>query len=399
MLLAPYRVLDATGPLGFLTGRVLAELGADVVRIEPPGGDPSRRWAPLAGPPGAQTSVMWLALNAGKRGITLDFGDAADRARFRQLAASADFFFDTFAPGTLAGWGLEYEALARDNPALIHVSITPFGSIGPHASHRASDLEIWASAGAMSLAGDADGEPMRVSAPQSQMWVGVEAVMGALTALAHRATTGRGQHVDVSAQAAVMAAIAHAPAFWDLNAVNPTRAGIHVTGRSNTGAKMRVFWRCRDGWINFILYGGAAGRRTNQQLVAWMEELGLGTPELKAIDWSRFSVTGLTQAEVDTLEAHVERFMAAVTKREFLEGAVQREMLGYPVQTVADIYRDRQLAARDFWQDIADPSTGLTLKYPGGFALVDGQRLLVPGPAPAVGQHNVEVFSELAVRV
>jgi crotonobetainyl-CoA:carnitine CoA-transferase CaiB-like acyl-CoA transferase len=189
-----------------------------------------------------------------------------------------------------------------------------------------------------------------------------------------------------------MAAIAHAPAFWDLNGVNPQRAGVYVTGRSTTGAKMRVFWRCRDGWINFIIYGGGAGRRTNRQLVAWMDELGLAPPELKAIDWSTFSPTGLSQAEVDALEAPVERFMATLSKREFFEGAVTREMLGYPVQTVEDIYEDRQLASRGFWQDIADPSTGKTLKYPGGFAVVDGQRLRIPRPAPTIGQHNDEIF-------
>jgi crotonobetainyl-CoA:carnitine CoA-transferase CaiB-like acyl-CoA transferase len=392
MLLAPYRVLDATGPLGFMTGRVFAELGADVIKIEPPGGDPSRAWAPLGGPEGSRTSLMWLALNAGKRGITLDFSTCDGRRRFRQLAATADFLLETFEPGTLARRGLDYEALAQKNPALIHVSITPFGSTGPYATHRASDLEIWAVGGAMSLAGEEEGEPMRVSVPQSPMWVGVEAAMGALTALAYRAVTGRGQHVDVSAQAAVMAAIAHAPAFWDLNGVNPQRAGVYVTGRSTTGAKMRVFWRCRDGWINFIIYGGGAGRRTNRQLVAWMDELGLAPPELKAIDWSTFSPTGLSQAEVDALEAPVERFMATLSKREFFEGAVTREMLGYPVQTVEDIYEDRQLASRGFWQDIADPSTGKTLKYPGGFAVVDGQRLRIPRPAPTIGQHNDEIF-------
>ena len=395
MLLTPYRVVDATGPLGFLTGRIFAELGADVIKIEPPGGDPSRQWAPRAAQSGEATSLMWLALNVGKRGVTLDFSANEDRRRFRQLVSAADFFLDTFEPGTLERWDLGYASLARVNPALIHVSITPFGSRGPHAAHLGSDLEIWAAGGAMSLAGAADGEPMRVSAPQSPMWVGAEAAMGALTALAHRAVTGRGQHVDVSAQAAVMAAIAHAPAFWDLNGVNPQRAGIYITGRSNTGAKMRVFWRCKDGWINFIIYGGVAGRRTNQQLVAWMDEMGLATPELRAIDWARFSVPALSQQEVDALEAPIERFMAAVTKREFFEGAVKREMLGYPVQTVADIYQDRQLAERGFWQDIADPATGRTLRYPGGFAVIDGVRLRIPRPAPRVGEHNHEVFQQL----
>jgi crotonobetainyl-CoA:carnitine CoA-transferase CaiB-like acyl-CoA transferase len=127
-----------------------------------------------------------------------------------------------------------------------------------------------------------------------------------------------------------------------------------------------------------------------------MDETGLATPELRAIDWSKFSVPALTQAEVDALEAPIGRFMETLTKREFFEGAVQREMLGYPVQTVEDIYQDRQLEARGFWQPIADPSTGRTLRYPGGFAVIDGQRLRIPRPAPTVGEHNGEVFEALA---
>src|SRR5206468_11598816 len=126
--------------------------------------------------------------------------------------------------------------------------------------------------GAMSLAGEADGEPMRVSVPQAAQWAGSEAAMGALTALVYRTQSGRGQWVDVSAQVAVLSALAHAPVFWDLNRVNPERAGIYITGRSVTGAKMTALWRCNDGWINFIIYGGAAGRHTNQQLVKWMAE-------------------------------------------------------------------------------------------------------------------------------
>src|SRR5207253_8216129 len=122
----------------------------------------------------------------------------------------------------------------------------------------------------------------RVSVPQAPMWVGAEAAMGALTALAYRSMTGLGQQVDVSAQVAVMSALAHAPAFWDLNRVNPERAGVFVTGRSVLGAKMRVMWPCKDGWINFIIYGGAAGRHTNQQLMAWMTEKGLASEGLRS---------------------------------------------------------------------------------------------------------------------
>lgn len=393
MLLAPYRVLDVTGPLGFLTGKILADLGADVIKIEPPGGDPSRCWPPyLNTDNGSPQGLYWLAFNANKRGITLNLHSRDGQRVFLQLAAQADFVLESFAPGTLDRWGLGYDRLRRENPGLILVSITPFGQDGPYRDFQGFDLEIMALSGAMSLAGEEAGEPMRVTVPQAPMWVGAEAAMGALTALAYRALTGRGQQVDVSAQVAVMAALAHAPAFWDLNRTNPERAGIYLTGRSINGAKMRAIWPCCDGWINFIIYGGSAGRHTNQQLVAWMDEKGMAPEWLKQIDWDTFEVTKITQEEVDKLEAPIGDFFLSLTKQEFLEGVLRRQMLGYPVSTVADIYHDRQLEARRFWQEVSPADMGLTLKYPGGFAVINGDRLMIKRPAPRLGQHNQEIY-------
>ena len=155
---------------------------------------------------------------------------------------------------------------------------------------------------------------------------------------------------------------------------------------------MRVMWPCKDGWINFIIYGGAAGRHTNQQLVAWMTEKGLASEGLKEIDWNTFAVTNIAQSEVDRLEAPIAEFFAVVTKDEFLEGAIKRQMLGYPVATVADIDRNPQLQARNFWQDVTGGGSGKPLKYPGGFAVVNGQRLQIRRAAPRVGEHNAEVY-------
>ncbi len=377
MLLDSYRVLDVTGPLGFLCGKILADMGADVVKVEPPGGDPARR-----------SPLNWLATNANKRGITLDLSSESGRMQFRRLAKKADFVLESFPPGTLENWGLGYAHLSHENPGLILVSITPFGQEGPYKDFQGSDLEIMALSGAMSLAGEEGGAPMRVSVPQSPMWVGAEAAMGAMTALAYRHTTGRGQHVDVSAQVAVMAALSHAPVFWDMSSINPERAGVFMTGRSVHGAKMRAFWPCKDGWVNFIIYGGAAGRWSNQQLVAWMDERGCAPAHLKEIDWSTFEVTTITQEEVDRIEAPIGDFFLDLTKREFLDGVVKRQMLAYPVSTTEDIYCNPQLAARGFWQDVDG------LQYPGGFALVNGKRLAIRRPAPAVGEHNQEVLEE-----
>ena len=395
MLLNSYRVLDLTGPLGYLCGKILGDLGADVLKVEPPGGDPARLSPPLAqGDHGSPQSVYWLANNANKRGITLDLAKERGRELFLRLAKKADFVVESFVPGTLDAWGVSYRELSLENPGLILVSITPFGQNGPYRDFQGSDLEIMALSGAMSLCGEEGGEPMRVSLPQSPMWVGAEAAMGAMTALIYRQGTGRGQHVDVSAQVAVMAALAHAPAFWDLNRINPERAGVFVTGRSVHGAKMRAFWPCRDGWVNFILYGGGAGRWSNQQLVAWMDENAMAPAWLKEIDWATFEVTTITQEEVDRLEAPIGDFFLTLSKREFLDGVVKRQMLAYPVSTTEDIYRNPQLDARRFWQEVSDPVSGVNLKYPGGFAVVNGERLAIRRPAPGIGQHNLEIYGD-----
>jgi crotonobetainyl-CoA:carnitine CoA-transferase CaiB-like acyl-CoA transferase len=395
MVLSAYRVLDLSGPLGFLTGRILADLGADVIKVEPPGGDPSREWPPFREVGGRRESLHWMAFNTNKRGITLDLESPSGQFVFRQLARTADFVVESFALGYLATLGLGYEPLHEENPRLILVSITPYGQRGPYADAPASDIEIMAASGAMSLAGEATGEPMRVSEPQAAMWAGAEAAMGALTASVWRTQTGKGQWVDVSAQAAVLSALAHAPVFWDLNRINAERAGIYITGRSVTGARMRAFWPCKDGWINFVVYGGAAGRHTNEQLVAWMEERGYATDLIKKIDWRTLSVPKLTQAEVDAIEAPIARFMVALTKQEFLEQAAAREMLGYPVSTAADIHHDPQLDARGFWQEVGADRPGGAIRYPGGFAIVDGERLPIRRPAPAVGEHNEEIYGHL----
>ncbi len=396
MLLTPYRVLDLSGPLGWLAGRILADLGADVIKVEPPGGDPERRVPPLAvGPGGCPQSLAWLAHNVNKRSVTIDLDSEPGRLDFRKLVAESDFLLETFRPGHLDALGLGYPALHALNPRLIVVSITPFGRQGPYRHFHGSDIEIMAMAGAMSLTGEADGEPLRCAAPQAPHWVGAEAAVGALTALAARHATGRGQHVDVSAQAAVLSALAHAPVFWDLLRVDPQRAGVYITGRSINGARMRAFWPCRDGWINFILYGGVAGRRTNEQLVSWMTDEGLAPDWMQAIDWTTFDVTRLTQDNVDRLEAPIFAFFERLTKQAFLEGAVAREMLGYPVYTVADIHADRHLATRDFWVDVPDATTGRTLHVGGGFAIVDGTRLPVRRGAPRAGQHTDIVLEDM----
>jgi len=354
MLLSNVLVIDATDRFGWLAGRVLADLGADVVKVDPPGTD--------------RTRPEWRAFNVNKRVVELDLTMSADRKRFDDLVAPADICLLT--PATLPSLPLDPEALRRRHPSMVVVAITPFGSVGPRSAWKGTDIETMAAGGAMALAGETDGAPMRVSEPQAYAWAGAQAALGALIALFKRAGTGRGDRVDVSAQASVVTALSHAPAFVDLLGVEPTRAGAFITGRSIKGARYRVFWPCRDGFINFIFYGGNAGRRTNEQLVAWMRDRGAELGVLAAIDWKSWDPTKADQAEVDAIEAPVMKFFAAVTKREFLTEGHRREMLGYPVSTVSDIATDPQLEARQFFERVA----GSAETFCGAFAIIDGQR-------------------------
>lgn len=370
-MLAGLSVIDCTGRLGWLTGRLLADMGAAVVKVEPTQADLS--------------SADWQALNVNKRLLRLDLEGPEAIPALDRLVANVDFLIATPGPGGRDDALFDFDRLLRVNPRLILVAITPFGLTGPKSRWRASDLEIMAAAGAMSLAGEPGGEPMRVSAPQSYAWAGGQAAVGATLALAARARSGQGQLVDVSAQAAVITALAHAPTFVDVSGTTPTRAGAFMTGRSVQGAKYRVFWPCRDGNINFILYGGAAGRRTNEQLVAWMRQEGVDVGPLGAIDWAKFDPTRASQVEVDAMEEPIARFLAGLNKRQFLEGAHQREMLGYPVSTVQDIATDPQLQARGAWQDLTTVD-GRTQRHCGAFYIRSGQRpplTIAPG-TPAV---------------
>ena len=377
--LGPYRVLDLTTELGWLCGKILAELGADVVKIEPPEGDPGRG------------SLAWLAHNAGKRGITIDLEAADGRTAFLRLAAQADFLVESFAPAHLDRMGMGWKELRSLNPRLVMTSITPYGQRGPQAGALASDLELFAASGAMWLAGDPDRPPVRISLPQAAAWAGVHAAGGTLIAHHHRQRTGRGQHVDTSAQASLLPAVVQAPLFWDMLRQNPMRGGPYLVGRNVQGAPLRNIWCCRDGYVTFSIYGGAAGRQSNRALVDWMDSLGMAPDWLRRLDWDAFDVTNASPEDVRRLEEAMTPFFARLSKREFSEGATQRQILGYVVSSVADIAADEQLMVRDVWQELGG------VVHPSGYARFDGAPARPHRPAPGLGEHNREILSEVFV--
>ncbi|MGC2776144.1 MAG: CoA transferase [Bradyrhizobium sp.] len=375
-------VVDCSDRSGWLAGRILADLGAEVIKVDSPSTD--------------RLSADWQACNVNKRAVDADLSTEEGRARFDSLVAHADIVLACFRPGTPLAEVFTYERLAAINPNAIIVAITPFGLGGPRAEWKATDIELMAAGGCMSLAGEPDGPPLRVSVPQAYPWTGVQAAAGALIAINHRNATGKGELVEVSAQASVVLALAHAPTFWDILGKEATRAGAFMTGRSVTGARYRVFWPCKDGYLNFIVYGGFAGRRTNEQLCVWMREEKFDLGPLASINWALFDPTQATQDEVDAMEAPILDFFATITKRRFLEGAHRREMLGYPVFNVADIAEDPQLEARGYWQLTAGPD-GIERRHCGSFAVIDGVRPPLKSYPPVASANANHDHSHLEI--
>jgi len=224
------------------------------------------------------------------------------------------------------------------------------------------------------------------------MWAGMYAAAGALIAHYHRQLTNVGQHVDVSMQSALLWALANAPSFWATNRMPAVRGGSRITGRSMTGAQMRAIYACKDGYLNFIIYGGKAGRRSNQALVKWMAEHDLATDSLRNKDWNRFSIESSTQAEIDEIEGPTSKLFMQYTKAEFLEEAFKREMIGYPVANARDILDDPHLKDRGFWQSAHQPALGRDLKFPGLFARFSAAETARLRPAPHIGEHNNEIY-------
>ena len=387
------RVLDLSTPLGHLCAKILGDLGADVIKVEPPAGDAGRFRSPFYyDSHGSPHSFFWLAYNNNKRSVTLNL-ETCDGARIlRRLVAKADFLVESFPPGYLDSLGLGHDALLQENPRLIHCAITPFGQTGPYREFQAEDLQIMASCGVMSLTGHPGKAPFRISLSQSEAWASLYGAMGALTAFHHRHRSGQGQFVDVSAQAACVILCAHAPWFWDYNRENPTRHGEFMTGRTITGAKFRTVWPCRDGYLTFIIYGGPAGQKTNRALTEWMDLHGMAPQFMKQKNWNEFDVYTMTQDEVDRMEGAIGKFFLHRTKAEFLKEIVERGMLGYPISSAADILSDSQLETRNFWQPLELPGHREPVRFPGGFAQFSDVACGIRMRPPLLGEHTAEVF-------
>ena len=350
-MLSPYRVLDLTDDRAALGPMMLADLGAEVIRVEPPRAS------------GATDQVRPGAavFNHNKRVLPLDIDTDAGQAAVRELVPTVDFLFENQRPGALAARGLGFDNLRLLNPRLVYVAITPFGQDGPYAGNADSDLTLAAMGGMVAINGDPDRPPVRVSVSQAWLHAAAESAVAALVAHERRLQTGEAQFVDVSVQAAVFWTTLNASIAYAIQGRDIERKGTDLQLGNRV---LRVMFPCQDGDVVLFL-NGAIFRR----LIPWMVEDGVA-PQSWADDedWGTYDVRWLTGQPLavtieDVMQA-LEAFALRHTKQELFDGGLALGIFLAPANTVTEVLRFDHLAARDYWQPLVLPD-GRTVQAPG----------------------------------
>lgn len=394
-MLAPYRVLDLTNERGQLCGQILGDLGADVILVEPLHGSRTRQLGPFYNDqPHPDRSLYFWAFNRNKRGITLDLDSEDGRGKLKRLVGGADFLIESETPNYMAQRGLGYADLAALNPALVYVSISAFGHDGPKAEYAASDLTVMAAGGPLLLAGDADRAPLRIAAPQAFLHASADAAAAALIAHHERMRSGRGQHIDVSAQQSVALAAFSQPLAPALGASGIKR----MSGGVKAGPLIaRQVWPARDGHVVLVLWFGHALAAATSRLIRCIFEHGFCDRALCDTDWTTYDVKLLggeiPVEEFNNLKDIVERFTRSLAKAELLRLGLERALLIAPIATIDEVMTSPHLAARAYWQPLAHPELGREIRYPGPFAKFSEAPLKYHRRPPAIGEHNHEILT------
>jgi crotonobetainyl-CoA:carnitine CoA-transferase CaiB-like acyl-CoA transferase len=334
-------VLDLAGPLGNYSGKLFRDLGADVILIEPPGGSPRRMAEPLAA---NGASLTFAYENAGKRSVTLDLQDARDRNLLLMLVERADLLIETEKPGRLASLGLGYRDLSARNSRLVMTSITGFGQTGPYANWEADDIVALALSGMLSLAGYPDRPPLAAYGFQAVASGHAFAAVSSMAALLAAEETGRGDHIDVSAQECMVMGLENAAQFVDLEGFVRRRHGGEQP-RAGSGA-----FPCRDGYV-FLMSAGVGANRFWRNTLTWLEAEGVDITRLSGPEWEQDAFLASSEAKAIFNEAFT-RFTASRSKADlYLSGQKYRVPIG-PVNTPADVLLDKQLEFRHFLQPV-----------------------------------------------
>jgi crotonobetainyl-CoA:carnitine CoA-transferase CaiB-like acyl-CoA transferase len=406
--LSDIRVLDLAGEIGQYATKLLADLGADVIKIEAPGGDPVRTLPPHYDK-NPDLSLYWLNLNTSKRSITLNLETPEGRDLFKRLCATADVVVDTYKPGYLDSLGLGYKELSALKPGIILTSITGFGQTGPHAQYEAPDIVGVAMGGIMWLAGELADPPNVPPWRQGYISASIIGAAGTLTALLFRDRTGEGQHVDVSMQEALSIAQETAMQTWDMNQALRVRTG--AKGALPIDVPGMGIYECTDGHV--FGYLGTPGGSPWMEMLNWMTEEGKAgdlndEPYRGFIDNLNLRfLTGMVQdpstiGEKIQIMNHIiqvlREFTASKTKWEMYEEGQSRRLMWGIVSTPEDIAKNPHLQSRQWLAPVEHAELGKTLNYPGKPYWLSESPWAIHRRPPLVGEHNDEVFrGELGV--
>ncbi|MDD5701734.1 MAG: CoA transferase [Dehalococcoidales bacterium] len=400
-LLSPYRILDLTNERGFLCGKLLGDLGADVIKIEKPGGDPARRLGPFYRDiPRPENSLFWWGFNSNKRGITLDIETVDGQDIFKKLVKRADFVLESFEPGYLEKLGLGYEALSQINPGIVLTSITSFGQTGPYKDFQSTDLVLWALSGVAYVTGDPEGAPLMPSFPIAYLFASTCAAIGTLTAGYQRNLTGEGQHVDAPGQLSL--ALASGPevqGLWEVDKIITKRSGKSwMRAQSGGGSdgikyvKIPIIYQCKDGCVRFFPFVETGCLPSTNGLTRWVIEEGAANDALKNVDWRTWNWEATSQQAVDEITQCLSNFFMQHTKAELWEGAQKRGIMLYPLLTPSDMMEFEQLNARGFWEEVEHPELGTSFAYPGAYIKLSEAPIKIRRRAPLIGEHNEEIY-------
>jgi crotonobetainyl-CoA:carnitine CoA-transferase CaiB-like acyl-CoA transferase len=399
------RVIELADEKCAWAGKLLADMGADVILVEPPGGDAARNYGPFLGDePGADRSLYWWHHHTSKRGIVLDLTTEAGRASLRRLAARADVVLESEAPGALAALGLDYADLARLKLDLIHCSITPFGRSGPRKDELATDLTVLAAGGPVWMNGYDDHSLPPVRGLGNQGWaVGCHyGVMSILTAILYRAVSGEGQFIDVSSHSAANVTTEAGSYCWLVAKQTVQRlTGRHASQTPTLGSQMK----CADGrYVNT----GVPPRKPAEfaSLLGWLRSLGLEAnfpeavflqlgAERASIDLSKIGQDDEITAIFGAGREAMNLIASQVSAYEFFCGAQRAGLAVGVIFSPEEAYEDPHFKARGFQVEVHHPELGRSFRYPGApYALQKGA-WRISRRAPRLGEHTEEVLREI----
>lgn len=355
--------------------RLLADYGADVIKVEPPGwGDEARRMGPFVGDdPHPDKSIPFLYLNTNKRGITLDPATGSGGRLLSELLDGADVLVDNYSPRERPAAQLEIDAIARDHPNLIITSITPFGQTGPYRDYAATDIVVMAMSGLMYHSGDSDQEPLRNALNQSFYVAGINGAVATTAALFQRMFTGMGQTIDVSAVECIASHLVQAVPYYSYMGAIKGRRPVRGSG-------FEELMPARDGYVIPSVQGS--------QPWSTVADL-IGVPELHD---DRFaSGSGRIEHGEEIYDLLV-KGLADWDRKALHQASGERRLVFGMAQDAGDLYECSHLSEREFYRTVDHPVAG-EAQYPGMGPKLSGMEYEVRRPAPLLGQHNREIFA------